>query len=456
MSTTTPTESPPGLVVLNPNELLDHPDNVRRGLGDLDSLAASIAEVGVLEPLIVTPDDDGNLVVVAGHRRKHAAIKAGRTAVDCVVRPDLSAKAGAIKAMVAENLQRRDLTAAEEAEAFQMLLDLGETSGTIGKLAGMKAADVEASAALTGSKKAHGIAAKHDLSIEHALILAGFEDDKEALKELAVVAVKDPDRFEHAASRIRHDREIEARKAESKAKAKEAGLKIVPSPDYNAKVSEPMYLKDLVAKDGDKLRDLQDGEADGACLDYDGNLKLLVLNPKERGFRKRPSPGSKAVTGPRSDEEKERMRQVVANNKAWPAATDVRLKFVGTLCGRRTPPKGMAEFVARTVIADPRLLSDYDGSLLSQWFTGKATHEHFGGVKLAELTKGASKDRLVVLQFALLASAIEYRLRDKDGWRREGADKGAWLGFLASCGYALSEVEQSLMPTPPKAAPKAA
>ena len=44
-------------------------DNVRRRPGEIKELAASVASVGVIELLLVSPRDDGTFVVVAGHRR---------------------------------------------------------------------------------------------------------------------------------------------------------------------------------------------------------------------------------------------------------------------------------------------------------------------------------------------------------------------------------------------------
>ena len=54
---------------LDPRALAANPANVRRDLGDLSALVASIRSVGVLEPLIVIPDGDGGHLIVAGHRR---------------------------------------------------------------------------------------------------------------------------------------------------------------------------------------------------------------------------------------------------------------------------------------------------------------------------------------------------------------------------------------------------
>jgi len=100
-------------------------DNPRRHLGDLTELAASIKAVGIVQPLVVTGNaDDATWTLVAGHRRLAAAKKAGLEYVPCVVRPQLD-DAARTELMVIENLQRTDLTAIEEAGAFQALVDLG-------------------------------------------------------------------------------------------------------------------------------------------------------------------------------------------------------------------------------------------------------------------------------------------------------------------------------------------
>jgi hypothetical protein len=62
------------LVDIDPRELAANPANVRTNLGDLGPLTASIAAVGVLEPLIVIPDGNGGHRIVAGHRRNAAVI----------------------------------------------------------------------------------------------------------------------------------------------------------------------------------------------------------------------------------------------------------------------------------------------------------------------------------------------------------------------------------------------
>lgn len=87
----------------------------------LDELAASIAEVGVLQPVVVRHLDDGRYALIAGERRWRAARRAGLAEIPAVVRD--SDDRGTLTAALIENLQRQDLGPLEEAAAFNQLLE---------------------------------------------------------------------------------------------------------------------------------------------------------------------------------------------------------------------------------------------------------------------------------------------------------------------------------------------
>ena len=102
-----------------PIELLDpNPGQPRQVMGDLSELMASIAEKGVIEPLIVRQRGD-RFQIIAGERRYHAAVQVGLRELPVVQREadDLEV----MELALVENLQRKDLTAFEEAEALQQL-----------------------------------------------------------------------------------------------------------------------------------------------------------------------------------------------------------------------------------------------------------------------------------------------------------------------------------------------
>jgi ParB family transcriptional regulator, chromosome partitioning protein len=88
----------------------------------LEDLTASIREHGVLQPLIVTPGDmDGRFVLIAGERRLEAARLAGLVSVPVLVRQATDQQR--LELAIIENVQRSDLSALEQAEAYRQLAE---------------------------------------------------------------------------------------------------------------------------------------------------------------------------------------------------------------------------------------------------------------------------------------------------------------------------------------------
>ena len=102
-------------------ELIDpNPHQPRCAMGDLAELMASITEKGILEPLIVRQLRD-RFQIVAGERRYQAAVRVGLSEVPVIVR-DLD-DGESIELALIENIQRKDLTPFEEAEALKALAE---------------------------------------------------------------------------------------------------------------------------------------------------------------------------------------------------------------------------------------------------------------------------------------------------------------------------------------------
>ena len=99
-----------------------NPDQPRKALGDLRELTDSIKEKGVLEPLLVRfmPRDDVYFII-SGERRYHASRAAGLREVPCIEK--IADDAETLELALIENLQRKDLTAFEEAEGLYRLAE---------------------------------------------------------------------------------------------------------------------------------------------------------------------------------------------------------------------------------------------------------------------------------------------------------------------------------------------
>lgn len=109
-------ELPVGSIVPNPHQPRVHFDEE-----SLAELAASVREIGVLQPVLVRPTGEGTYELIAGERRWRAARRAGLAVIPAIVRTtdDL----GSVERALVENLHRQDLTPLEEAAAYQQLIE---------------------------------------------------------------------------------------------------------------------------------------------------------------------------------------------------------------------------------------------------------------------------------------------------------------------------------------------
>lgn len=120
-----------GVRILPVGSLTPHPGQPRRHFDEalLDELAASIASRGLIQPIVVRPVGHG-YQIVAGERRWRAAQRARLHEIPVVVREFDDAQA--LEIALVENIQREDLNAIEEAQAYQRLSqDYGHTQGEL-------------------------------------------------------------------------------------------------------------------------------------------------------------------------------------------------------------------------------------------------------------------------------------------------------------------------------------
>ncbi|MCC7116908.1 MAG: ParB/RepB/Spo0J family partition protein [Anaerolineales bacterium] len=101
----------------------------------LNDLAASIREHGVIQPLIVLPKGDGTFTLIAGERRLQASQRAGLKTVPVILREANNQEL--LEVALIENVQRADLNALEEAEAYHHLVqDFGMSHEMVAKRVG--------------------------------------------------------------------------------------------------------------------------------------------------------------------------------------------------------------------------------------------------------------------------------------------------------------------------------
>jgi len=150
----------------------------------LSELSASIAEHGILQPIVVRPIAETGYQIVAGERRWRAARLAGLTEVPVIIK-ELSDKQVMELALI-ENLQREDLNPIEEAEGYKALLETHElTQETVAKRVGKSRSAIANSMRLLNlPESVREMTRDGRISAGHARTLLSFED-VETAKQVA-------------------------------------------------------------------------------------------------------------------------------------------------------------------------------------------------------------------------------------------------------------------------------
>jgi ParB family chromosome partitioning protein len=213
-----------------------HPLNPRgRVTGGVDELAASIRELGVLEPVVAVTmqafttarpalaeqiPSGVNWVLIAGERRLAAAALAGLTEIPAMSGDHLIADGLDIEAMVVENIQRENLTPLQEARAFQTLTADGLSQRTIAKRVGRNQSHIARRLSLLRlPDDALTQIADGTLAISDALILASVE---QGITEQAWALMRQHDIDAHrAVARAIGERDRERQHAEVVTSARE-------------------------------------------------------------------------------------------------------------------------------------------------------------------------------------------------------------------------------------------
>lgn len=112
-----------GAITLNLNDIEPNRDQPRKDFDEtaLSELADSIAQHGLIQPIVVKPNLDGRYSIIAGERRWRASRMAGLTEVPVVIKE--ADEQTLMEIALIENLQREDLNAVEEALGYRSLID---------------------------------------------------------------------------------------------------------------------------------------------------------------------------------------------------------------------------------------------------------------------------------------------------------------------------------------------
>ena len=168
------------------DKLDPNPEQPRVEFGDLTELTASIAEKGVLEPLLVKPNRlTGRWMIIAGERRWRSAQKAGLKEVPCV---EMEVDAGTVAEIaLIENMQRKDLTVWEEADGLAALCDrFGYNHEEVAKKVGKSRTTVtEALSIARIPNDVREICVAGDINAKSSLLQIVRQPDDDSMRRLA-------------------------------------------------------------------------------------------------------------------------------------------------------------------------------------------------------------------------------------------------------------------------------
>lgn len=258
------------LTMLPVADIYPHPDNPRKDVGDVTELADSIAKRGILQNLTVMPghwmpdgewSEEGYTTLI-GHRRTAAAKLTGIESAPCRIVTGLT-KNEQISMMLEENMQRNDLTIYEQAESFQLMLDLGDTVETLSDKTGFSKATIYHR--LNLAKLDHDVIKEKEndesfqMSLKDMYELEKIDDVKERNRILSKAASSSNLKYE--VERTVKEQERKKVKEEILSKVKELGIpESTENIQWNYSEYEKMQAIDLWNYVGARLEPIEDTE----------------------------------------------------------------------------------------------------------------------------------------------------------------------------------------------------
>lgn len=472
--------------------------NVRTEASLTKQFIASIAENGVLVPIVAIRNTDGTLQVRAGQRRTLAAREAGLTSVPVYITDAEQDAATRLVQQITENDQRLALDAGDRVQGIQALLDTGMSVTKVAKRLAVSAERVKQSKVVAGSPVAMEALHGRTATLAEAAGIAEFEDDPDAVARLLRAAGRNY--FEQELERMRRVREEQAERLKAVAAYEELGYTVLDSyPGYDSGQVPLSHLLtdggveggDLVAVDESVVRDPKhwsvlldeeevftltetgelidettidwSTETDPEAVPAEGKVHADAVtesirwvpsgyfchDPDAAGllmsehYEKLSAAAANLPEGTKVEssedlavkaELKAERRRVIELNKAGDAAGVWRRKFIADLLKRKTPPKGAMLFVTERLLVNGTLLGGYKGDEVASSLLGT-------DVRTGEILDHAGDPRAEVVLLGLTLGALE-SATPKSAWRGPSQESVALLRFLQGLGYTLSPVEQ--------------
>jgi len=483
------------VIELHPDAVAQHPDNIRDPSRGIKELTASVAEVGVLVPLIVVPvalvpgydwPDTVTHVAVDGNRRQAAAAAAGLF-LPCIVRADLAAAKATARTMAVTGLVRDGLTATEEAHAVATLFDAKMSGGAIGRsTAQVKTA--RRAAQVTADIAAQ--AADYPLTLDQLAVLADHQDNPADVAALLDAAPRG--RMDHVVA------QLAARRAENAAISAAVGPVCVELATRSITVLEDepntytpggaRSVEDLTIDDGNGDKVQLTAESHAACPGHaayvdaeyypadpdddeqpeevEVSVLYVCLDPAQFGHTSRrwadrnptPGPGSSTAEPAEGDTasdaaarlareqeaeaeaKKAQRRELIARNKQADSAQEVRRAYLRQCLSVKSKHKAMAGWALERVIQRDPTFCRWAG----EYYSRPAILAELLGDDPRQVTADTPAARHGLILWAQVATANEEDL-PRDAHRERSPSRARYLRHLQTLGYVLAEVEQMIL-----------
>ena len=418
-------------------KILPNPLNPRKELGDLSELADSIKSKGILQNLTVVPDGE-NYVLVIGHRRHAASKIAGLTELPCVIK-ELTEKEQA-QIMLMENIQRNELTIYEQAQGFQMMIDLGASVTEVAKETGFSETTVrhrlklnELDPELLKEKSAKPI------SINDYIKLEQIKDPKLKNEALGAIGTINFDWMVKNAVQREVANEIWEKTIESL--ESQQAIQIDERFD-GLKVDDYIYKSYMEEGYEYKFKNPEEEHW------FEVGERCITVYVNDESYQPEETEEDRAER-----EAKERKKEIKAKlDEVRKTAFELRMDFMKSVSDAKCKaalPQIITKLVYSTFIKSERPLSDRFGKItgfknpdnLSTWET---KYKDILKAHLDEIVPGNEYRTLAIMEY----SAIENQYAqpyDGDGVFTGKGELDKVYGFLNALGYEMSEEEKKFI-----------
>lgn len=450
-------------------DLYPHPDNPRKELGDLTELADSIRISGVLQNLTVVPrtrdmtdeeyctaceeyrrdpsDESRRTVnkhcvvdgytIIIGHRRHAAAKLAGVAELPCIV-VEMSER-DQLQTMLVENMQRSDLTVYEQAQGFQMMLDMGVSVEEIAKKSGFSQTTVRRRVKMMelDQEQLKEVSARQ-ISLSDFDRLAQIKDIKTRNKVLKDIGTYNFDNSVTRAIREEHRKKVTP---EAKKQIKSLGLKEVPETERYSGKYDTVGSINLDTWSPESGLGIKDTTGILYHLDHWGNLYF---------YKKRERAAQKKKSKAEAEREKAIANAHAALKEEETVAYELRQKFVKSISVSQKTLTPLLCGAVIGIVSSTVLYKSADRSALLKLI----------GVdpdgKWDEVRSGAVRAITTMDINALIPEVVYAVFQDSKGNGYHNSYKGEWpkheenlmldalYAWLADMGYKMSDSEKAL------------